>query len=68
MKGLDPLLHFLGVTVEWWPGGLFLHQRTYLEDIIDHTGMANYKSCNTPVDLQSKLSRDCGPPVQDASV
>jgi hypothetical protein len=45
-----------------------LHQRTYLEDIIDHTGMASYKSCNTPVDLQSKLSRDCGPPVQDASV
>jgi hypothetical protein len=67
MKNLGSLHHFLGITVERRLGGLFLQQRTYLKDIVDHAGMASYKLCTSPVDLQYKLSRDCGPPVHDAS-
>jgi hypothetical protein len=43
--------HFLSIIVEWWPGDLFLHQHTYLKDIIDHVGMTGCKPCTTPVDL-----------------
>jgi hypothetical protein len=48
---LGPHHHYLGIIVERWPGGLFLHQHTYLKDIIDHVGMTGCKSCTNPVDL-----------------
>ena len=51
MKDLGPLHHFLGITVECHPDGLFLHQRTYTLDIIKRAVMANCKLCTTLVDL-----------------
>jgi hypothetical protein len=66
-KDLGPLHHFLGITVESRPDGLFLHQRTYTLDILKHAVMANCKSCMTPVDLQAKLAGDSGPPVEDVT-
>jgi hypothetical protein len=35
MKDLGPLHHFLGITAERRPQGLFLHQRQYAIDILD---------------------------------
>jgi hypothetical protein len=67
MKDLGPLHHFLGITVERCPDGLFLHQRTYTLDILKRAVMADCKPCTTPVDLQVKLAGDSGPPVEDAS-
>jgi hypothetical protein len=67
MKDLGPLHHFLGITVEHRPASLFLHQRTYMLDILKHTVMVDCKPCMTPVDLQAKLAGDSGPPVEDAS-
>jgi hypothetical protein len=67
MKDLRPLHHFLSITVEHRPDGLFLHQRTYTLDILKHAVMADCKPCTTPVDLQAKLAGDTGPPVKDAS-
>jgi hypothetical protein len=67
MKDLGPLHHFLGITVERRPDGLFLHQCTYTLDILKRAVMANCKPCTTPVDLQAKLAGDSGPPVEDAS-
>jgi hypothetical protein len=67
MKDLRPLHHFLGVTVEHHPDGLFLHQRTYTLDILKRVAMVDCKSCTTPVDLQVKLAGDSRPPVEDAS-
>jgi hypothetical protein len=64
---LGPLHHFLGITVERRPDGLFLHQRTYTLDILKRTVKADCKPCTTPVDLQAKLADDSGPPVADAS-
>jgi hypothetical protein len=67
MKDLGPLHHFLGITVERRPGGLFLHQHTYMVDITKQAVMADCNPCMTPVDLQAKLADDSGPPVADAS-
>jgi hypothetical protein len=67
MKDLGPLHHFLRITVERCPDGMFLHQRTYTLDIIKRAAMADCKPYMTPVDLQARLAADSGPPVQDAS-
>jgi hypothetical protein len=67
MKDLGSLHHFLGITVERHPDGLFLHQRTYTFDILKRVVMADCKPCTTPVDLQVKLAGDSGPPVENAS-
>jgi hypothetical protein len=67
MKDLGPLHHFLGITVERHLDDLFLHQRTYMLDILKRAVMADYKPCTIPVDLQAKLVGDSGPPVEDAS-
>jgi hypothetical protein len=67
MKDLGPLHHFLGITVERRPDGLFLHQRTYTLDVLKRAVMADCKPCSTPVDLKAKLAVDSGPPVRDPS-
>jgi hypothetical protein len=67
MKDLKPLHHFLGITIERRPDGLFLHQHTYMLDILKRAVMADCKPCTTLVDLQAKLADDLGPPVADAS-
>ena len=67
MKDLGQLHHFLGVTVEPRPSGLFFHQRQYALDILERAGMTACKPCSTPVDTQAKLSADMGSPVADAT-
>jgi hypothetical protein len=67
MMDLGPLHHFLSITVERRPDGLFHHQRTYTLDILKRAVMADCMSCTTPVDLQAKLADDSRPPVADAS-
>jgi hypothetical protein len=64
MKDLGPLHHFLGITVERRPDGLFLHQRTYTLDILKRAVMANCKPCTIPVNLQAKLAGDLGLPLR----
>jgi hypothetical protein len=56
MKDLGALHHFLGVTIERCPQGLFLHQRQYTVDILERASMVECKPCATPVDTQGKLS------------
>jgi hypothetical protein len=67
MKDLGPLHHFLTITVECRPDGLFLHQRTYTLDVIQRAAMVDCKACTTPVNIQMRLATDFEPPVQDAS-
>jgi hypothetical protein len=67
MKDLGPLHHFLGITAERRPQGLFLHQHQYAIDILERAGMSDCKPCSTPVDTQAKLSEDDGPPVADVT-
>jgi hypothetical protein len=51
MKDLGALHHFLGITIERRPQGMFLHQRQYTVDLLERTGMAECKPCTTPVDM-----------------
>jgi hypothetical protein len=51
MKDLGPLHHFIGITVERRPTGMFLHPRTYTLDILKRAVMADCKPCMTLVDL-----------------
>jgi hypothetical protein len=67
MKDLGSLHHFLDITVERRPVGLFLHQHTYTLDILKRPVMLDCKPCMTPVDLQAELAGDSGPLVGDAS-
>jgi hypothetical protein len=62
MKDLDPLHHFLGISVEQRSDDLFLHQRQYAQDILERAGMSNCKPCSMPVDIQAKVSSDMGAP------
>jgi hypothetical protein len=64
MKDLGALHHFLGVTVERRPQGLFLHQRQYPVDLLERAGMAECKPCATRLDTQGKVSAAV-PPVAD---
>jgi hypothetical protein len=63
MKDLGPLYHFLVITVERRLDKLFLHQRTYMLDILKRAVMTDCKPCSTLVDLKAKLATDSGPPV-----
>jgi hypothetical protein len=65
MKDLGHLHHFLGITVEQRDSGLFLHQRPYIQDIMERAGMTDCKPCITPVDIQAKIAADSGLPVKD---
>jgi hypothetical protein len=65
MKDHGPLHHFLGVSVEQRSNGLFLHQRQYAWEILEHAGMSDCKPCSTLVDTQAKVSSDMGGPVCD---
>jgi hypothetical protein len=64
LKDLGLLHHFLGMHVQRTPSGLFLSQRQYMLEILDRAGMADCKSCTTPVDLNPKLSAE-GDPIAD---
>jgi hypothetical protein len=48
MKDLEPLHLFHGIIVERRSDGLFLHQRTYMLDILKRAVMADCKPCTTP--------------------
>jgi hypothetical protein len=67
MKDLGPLHHFLGITAERRPQGIFLHLRQNVIDILEQDGISDYKPYSTLVDTQEKLSEDDGPPVADAT-
>jgi hypothetical protein len=66
IKDLGPLHHFLSITAECRPQGLFLHQRQYAIDILERADMSDCKLCSMHVDTQAKLFEDDGPPVTDA--
>ncbi|XP_066374684.1 uncharacterized mitochondrial protein AtMg00810-like [Miscanthus floridulus] len=67
MKDLGNLHHFLRMQVQQRPDGLFLSQRQYMQEILDHVGMAACKPCSTLVDTCSKVSALDGAPISDAT-
>lgn len=65
MKDLGSLHHFLGISVTRQSFGLYLSQRQYCLEILEHAGMTDCKPCSTPVDTNAKLSAIVGAPVAD---
>jgi hypothetical protein len=49
MKDLGPLHHFLGISVEQRSDDLFLHQRQYVQVILECVAMSDGKPCSMPV-------------------
>ena len=67
MTDLGDLHHFLGISVTRSPNGLFLSQRQYVVDLLQHVGMAECHSTATPVDTRAKLSATDSAPIEDAT-
>jgi hypothetical protein len=65
MKDLDHLHHFFGVSVQHQADGLFLTQRQFALDVLEHAGMVDCKPVSTPVDTHAKVSATSEPPVTD---
>jgi hypothetical protein len=64
MKDLEPLQHFLGVSIQHQMNGLFLTQRQFALDILERAGMVDCKLVSTPVGTQAnKVSAEFRPPV-----
>jgi len=68
MKDLGLLNNFLGIDETCHPGGLFLSQKKYAEEIIERSGMSSCKSCPTPVDTKPKMSAKSSTPFDDPSL
>lgn len=67
MTDLGPLNYFLGISVTRTNKGMFLCQKTYASDILEHARMCNCHSCRTPVDTETKLGVD-GTPISDPTL
>ncbi|CAA7036250.1 unnamed protein product [Microthlaspi erraticum] len=52
MKDLGRPHYFLGVEIESYNGGMFLHQTAYAKEILHHASMSDCNSMPTPLPLQ----------------
>jgi hypothetical protein len=68
MKDLGPLHHFLGVSVQHQSNGLFLTQRQFALDVLEHASMVDYKPVSTPVDYTPIHLRLCYVPWRQPSL
>jgi hypothetical protein len=67
MNDIGDVHFFLGMVVRHSPDGLFLSQRQYALDILEHVGMTDCHSSPTPVDPSSKLCATNGELLLDAT-
>jgi hypothetical protein len=63
VKDLGQLRYFLGIEIARSPKGILLSQRKYVLDLLSETHMLGCRSASTPIDLNHKLSVECGNPV-----
>ncbi|GJW78326.1 ribonuclease H-like domain-containing protein [Tanacetum coccineum] len=67
MTDLGALNYFLSISDVRHPTGLFLSQKKYALQLLEHAHMVNCNPSRTPVDTDSKLGPD-GVPVQDPTL
>jgi hypothetical protein len=65
MNDLEPLHHFLGVSVQYQTDELFLTQHQFALNILECAGMVDCKLISTSVDTQTKFFTESKPPVAD---
>eukprot|EP00268_Persea_americana_P056965 TRINITY_DN6783_c0_g1_i10.p1 TRINITY_DN6783_c0_g1~~TRINITY_DN6783_c0_g1_i10.p1 ORF type:complete len:163 (-),score=19.30 TRINITY_DN6783_c0_g1_i10:107-595(-) len=68
MKDLGPLTYFLGLEFLCNKSGIGIYQRKYATDLITSARPHDAHTFDTPMELNSKLSTDDGPPLDDPSV
>lgn len=65
LKDLGPLRYFLGLQVDSTAGGLFVHQRKYITDLLSKFHMVDCKSAPTPFVSSQKLLASSGDVLAD---
>eukprot|EP00268_Persea_americana_P014860 TRINITY_DN16687_c0_g1_i5.p1 TRINITY_DN16687_c0_g1~~TRINITY_DN16687_c0_g1_i5.p1 ORF type:complete len:100 (+),score=5.30 TRINITY_DN16687_c0_g1_i5:492-791(+) len=68
MKDLGSLTYFLGLGISKSKEGIRVGQSKYAADLIKSTRLENAKSFNTPLELNVKITKDDGSPLQDPSI
>ena len=64
-KDLGKLNYFIGIEIAQSNSGVVMFQRKYVLDILEETGMLDYKSIDTPMDPNVKLVPGQGEPLRD---
>ncbi|RVX10963.1 Retrovirus-related Pol polyprotein from transposon RE1 [Vitis vinifera] len=64
-KDLGKLKYFLGIEIAQSSSGVVLSQRKYALDILEETGMLDYKPVDTPMDPNVKLVPGQEEPLRD---
>ena len=64
-KDLLKFKYFLGIEIAQSNSGVVMSQRKYVLDILEETGMLDYKLVDTPMDPNVKLILGQGEPLQD---
>jgi len=67
IKDLGPLKYFLHIEVTRNSQGLFLCQRKYALDIVDHCELLGSKPAETPMEVNHKLAMATSAPLQNAT-
>lgn len=68
MKDLGPAYYFLGVALTSHDNHLFLSQRKYALEILNHAGFISSKPALTPVDTKPKLGLTSSPLLSDPTL
>ncbi|GJT58064.1 ribonuclease H-like domain-containing protein [Tanacetum coccineum] len=67
MTDLEALNYFLGISANRTPTGLFLSQKKYALQLLEHAHMVTCNPFRTPIDTESKLGLEVAP-VQDPTL
>ena len=65
-KDLGKLKYFPRIEIAQSNSGVVMSQRKYVLDILEETGMLDYKPVDTPMDLNVKLVPRQGEPLRDS--
>ena len=68
MKDLGPLTYFLRLEFLRNKSGIRVHQRKYAKNLISSARIDDAYTCDTSMELNSKISTDDGPPLGDPSI
>ncbi|KAE8693687.1 hypothetical protein F3Y22_tig00110794pilonHSYRG00085 [Hibiscus syriacus] len=67
LKDLGELRYFLGIEVKKSGQDVVLSQRKFVKELLEKTGMKNAAGCSTPMIMSTKLSRDEGELINNAT-
>jgi hypothetical protein len=65
MSDLGPLRYFLGIEIFSTPEGFFLSQEKYIQDLLDRASLNDYRTAETPMELNVHLMTTDGEPLED---